>query len=433
MNEKSLSTPGFFKVGWLWVCTFLALFESFPLDAAPLSALATEPDWNRLEAYQQTITHDDFVRLLETVYAPDGAAAETIFVSAEQALIKTDTGYFTLRFATGQPRTPPRYWKPASARKTSAQPLAGVAIALDPGHLGGAWAKLEERWFQIGENTKPVTEGDMTLRVAQLLAPKLRALGADATLVRSQAEPVTPLRPKDLRPAALADLKQQGVKFMHEGYENAADPLKFSSIQWTSELLFYRTAEIRRRAQIVNQRLQPDLVLCLHFNAEGWGDEKNPTLVEKNHLHLLVNGSYGRGELALDDVRFEMLVKLLNGSDAEALPAAEHVAAALARVTGLPPYEYTNGHAHRVGDSPYVWARNLLANRLYACPVVYIEPYVMNSLAVWKRVQLGDYRGEQMIDGTLRKSIYREYADAVAAGLADYYESARGSREKVPK
>jgi hypothetical protein len=45
----------------------------------------------------------------------------------------------------------------------------------------------------------------------------------------------------------------------------------------------------------------------------------------------------------------------------------------------------------------------------------------MNSAPVFKRVQLGDYMGRRMIGGVFVSSIYREYADAVAQGLADYY------------
>ena len=401
--------------------------------AASLSPLASAPDWKKLEQFRKTIAHDEFVQLLDTVYAPGGAAKSVIEVMPEAVRIQTSNGNISLDFAHGNAGRPPRYWTPASARKPAARPLAGVSIALDPGHIGGEWAKLEERWFQIGEQTQPVTEGDMTLRVAKLLAPRLEALGADVTFVRQHTEPVTNLRPADLRDAAAEDLKKQGLQFIHQKYNGAADPLKFSSIDWTSELLFYRTAEIRRRAQLVNRKLQPDLVLCLHFNAESWGDPDHPALVEKNHMHLLVNGSYNNRELAQEDVLFEMLLKLLNRSASEELPAAERIATALAQATGLPPYEYTNGNAHRVGTTSYVWARNLLANRLYACPVVYIEPYVMNSPAVWRRVQLGDYQGEKNVDGAMRKSIYREYADAVAGGLADYYKSARGSLEKVPK
>jgi hypothetical protein len=50
--------------------------------------------------------------------------------------------------------------------------------------------------------------------------------------------------------------------------------------------------------------------------------------------------------------------------------------------------------------------------------VVYIEPYVMNSQEVWDRVQAGNYKGRKLIDGKVRESIYREYARAVAKGIA---------------
>src|ERR1700747_3319965 len=99
----------------------------------------------------------------------------------------------------------------------------------------------------------------------------------------------------------------------------------------------------------------------------------------------------------------------------------------MARETGLPPYEYpTTNSTTRVGSSGYVYARNLLATRLYRCPVVYCEPYVMNSNDAFARIEAGDYEGTKEINGMQRKSIFREYADGVAEGLADYYRSARG-------
>ena len=112
-----------------------------------------------------------------------------------------------------------------------------------------------------------------------------------------------------------------------------------------------------------------------------------------------------------------MLVKLLSRCYDEELPVAEHVADSMAAATGLPPYHYATPNAIRVGTNPYVWARNLLANRLYECPVVYIEPYVMNSQEVWERVQAGNYAGRRMIHGKMRESIFQEYSTAVANGL----------------
>ena len=42
--------------------------------AQRLSPLASAPDWSKLEAFQETITREEFVELLDHVYAPGGAA-----------------------------------------------------------------------------------------------------------------------------------------------------------------------------------------------------------------------------------------------------------------------------------------------------------------------------------------------------------------------
>jgi hypothetical protein len=391
---------------------------------ARLSALATEPDWAGLKQFEGAVSREYFLQLLNTVYAPGGAWKSTISMEADGAhILTTGTNRWVLHFPDDDniPATPLNlpdlYWKSLAMLPAGARPLSGLKIALDPGHLGGKWAHMEERWFQLGAGTVPVAEGDMTLLTAQLLAAKLRAAGAEVSFAHDKPEPLTKLRPEDLRDAAREQLRRQGLAFVRDGYNGAADLLRMNSIQWTSELLFYRTAEIQARARLVNEKLKPDIVLCMHYNAEAWGDPAKPELVPRNHMHVLVNGCYSASELALDDVRYAMLVKLLSGTYSEELPVANHIATALATASGLPPYHYTTPNAIRVGDNPYVWARDLLANRLYECPVVYIEPYVMNSQEVWDRVQAGNYEGRKVIDGKERESIYEEYANAVLAGL----------------
>jgi len=50
----------------------LCAFGLVPLvcDAQRVTPLSTPPEWERLDRFQETITHDDFVSLLDTVYAP---------------------------------------------------------------------------------------------------------------------------------------------------------------------------------------------------------------------------------------------------------------------------------------------------------------------------------------------------------------------------
>jgi hypothetical protein len=116
---------------------------------------------------------------------------------------------------------------------------------------------------------------------------------------------------------------------------------------------------------------------------------------------------------------------LLSRAYDEEIQIADTAAAAMAKKNGLPPYQYTTDNATKVGTSGYVYSRNLAATRLYRCPVVYFEPYVMNSSDVFARIQAGDYEGTRAVNGIERPSIFREYADGVVEGLVEYYKTAR--------
>jgi len=423
-----------FAKGWPVVALIALSFSCSALTVRAgdnLGVLGTRPRWKVLEKYQQTITRDDFVRLIQNVYCTHGLPADTITIEDKSARIlmnRNSQNFFTLRFASDDSSLPvPRLWRPAISLppRTPKRPLSGLRIALDPGHLGGKWAKMEERWFQVDEKP-PVQEGDLVLRVSQLLAPRLKQLGAKVSFVRKNAEPITQKRPDDFKDLARKILIKNGVPQPRGDFLDPDDPEKEQTIRWQSEILFYRYSEIRRRAVLVNTKLHPDIVLCLHLNAEGWGDPKSPTLIDHNHLHLLVNGSYLQEELEFDDQRFEMIRRLLSRGYDEELPLADAVAGVMAKETQLPAYEYPTANAvTKVGTTGYVYARNLLATRLYRCPVVYCEPYVMNSRDAFARIEAGDYDGTRSINGVERKSIFREYADSVTDGLVEYYSKAR--------
>jgi N-acetylmuramoyl-L-alanine amidase len=379
---------------------------------ADLSILAQPPDWPSLSAYQRTITRSDFEKLLTGVFTTDDTWRGYISITETSAeiLTSTDPGEppFILEFAApGKTLPAPRNWRDTQSLPIPppGKPLSNLHIAIDPGHIGGEWAKVEERWFQIGNDT-PVAEGDMTLQVAKLLKPLLEKMGAEVSLVRTETEPVTPLRPENLT-------EWVGESILSES----------ESLRKFAEKLFYRTAEIRARAELVNETIKPDLVLCLHFNAEAWGNPSEPTLVPRTHFHILLNGAYTSDEVHLADQRFAMLEKLLQRTHEEEAFVGKTVAETFAKISKLPPYIYpADGNTVRpVGDKPFLWARNLLANRLYDCPVIYMEPYVMNSTIDYPRFQAGDYEGTREINGESVPSIFREYAAALAAGLANHY------------
>ncbi len=406
----------------------LSLLPIHPTRAQRLSPLAAPPDWGRLARFAKTLTAEDAKSLLEGVYAPNGAAGSTVRFERRDGtavlVAQSSPGAAVVVPLADAPAAcvpAPVAWRPLPHPAPDPDcPLAGVRIALDPGHLGGPFARMEERWLQFGD-APPVREGDLTLRVAERLAPALARLGAEVLWVRSTDGPTTPLRPGDLLATAEGILRADGVTPLPNNLvPPRGDPSRERSVAWQADRLFYRVAEIRSRARRVNETLRPDLVICIHFNAEPWGDPRQPDLVDVDHLHLLVNGAYSPGDLAYDDVRFAMLLRLLSGTHPAELGVSEAVARALARATGLPPYRYSSPNALPVGHTPYLWARNLLANRIYECPVIYTEAHVMNGRPFFDRFLAGEYEGWRLFEGAWHEDLYQEYAHGIAEGLRRY-------------
>ena len=82
---RSLITRGFAFLLLLGAPAARALDEEPPNDsAANLSTLGREPDWGALEKYQATITHDEFVHLLDQVYGSHGYNPELIKIEARR-------------------------------------------------------------------------------------------------------------------------------------------------------------------------------------------------------------------------------------------------------------------------------------------------------------------------------------------------------------
>ena len=374
---------------------------------------APPPQWALLDAWQERITRADFERLLNDVLAERSTWFTHLEIAEDAVRIRTstpraDAPWYTLRFARPEApvSTPPRYWRRLDELpplRDPAKPLEGVHIAMDPGHLGGVWSVMEERHIEPG-GPPPVKEGDITLRTAEIITPMLEALGARVSHVRSRPEPLTPLRWPQLMDEARASLRQSG-----------GDPDHEPAVEKEAQRLFYRTHEIRARAELINERLRPDLVLHLHFDADaGKGFSTG------NHLHLLVHGMIDAGEFKLDDQRLDGLMRLVQRIPDTEIPLGAAVAKRMAAATGLPAHVYHSG-ARMVPGEPYVWIRNLLAHRIYRCPVVFTEPYVMNNAGVIERIRAGDYEGTAKVAGKERLSIFREYAGGVVEGLKDYF------------
>lgn len=394
-----------------------------------LAQLGIFPDWSELDPYQRTITREEFRHLLEHCYARGPADYEdTIEIRPDRARIRRqsnyeEAGFYDLYFLSDRrkPVSIPRYWRPAWELKAlpanEHRPLLGLHIAIDPGHIGGRWADIEQRYYQIGEGTLPIQEGNLTLETARLLRRNLEALGATVSLTRHTLEPVTRHRPADLVDEARSWLEQR------RGLAPQALVKRYA------DRFFYVSSELRTRAELVNEEIQPDLLLCLHYNASPWRNPQRPAFRSPNHLHLLINGCYSKGEIDEDDTRLEMLLRLLQRTYYYELALAHEIARTMASETDLPAFAYDGTNAKSVSDNGFVWARNLLANRKYLCPVIFFEPYCMNHREIHARIQAGPYRHLREINGRHRKNIYQEYADSATAGIVNYFRRVRGRQD----
>lgn len=399
--------------------------------AHKLTPLASQPVWRRLEIFRKGFTAEEFEKAIRDIYSDGSAVPPPWQIGPDSVSVNTgDPENPVVRIDFRPPNEPAtkveRFWRTADELPSlNGRPvLSDTHIAIDPGHIGGAYAKMEERWlsFSPGES---VQEGDLTLTTALVLKARLEALGAVASLVRDKSEPVTSSRPPEFTTLAMNLLKENGVRTPADRYDGLTGDARIVTVQWQSEKLFYRVSEIHERAKKVNQMLKPDLVLCLHFNAEAWGDATQPQFSPANHMHVMINGCYAPEELEEEDVRFGLFWRLFSRMHETELPLAEAVAGGMAKSTGLPAYVYTTKNARHVGNSAYVYARNLLANRVYECPVIYLEPYVMNNEDAYRRLLQGHYAGHTLVNGKLQTSAVEDYVNGIVDGLVSYYQSKR--------
>ncbi|WP_018290604.1 N-acetylmuramoyl-L-alanine amidase [Verrucomicrobium sp. 3C] len=413
------------SVRWLAFAGIVLVSCFSPLSSqAELSPLAPEPDWGALDAFQETMTREEFVHWINALFSPDGSFWKFTVINGNEVTLFGDKEHtrllYRLRLAPDlDSQIPLRAttvsgWKLSKAEATSAKPLRGLVICLDPGHIGGPWAKMEGRFFQIGSDP-PVLEAELNMRAARHAAKLLESAGATVVWTKRLFEPVTALRPERLREEALASLYPAGGA--------TSVPASFSAelerrVVREEQVLFYRNAEIRARAELV-AKLNPDLTLCIHFNADKWSS--NPTraeLIPQSRLVVFVHGNYSEEELTYDDQKWDLLWKLLSRISIPEAEAGESIAKQMEATWTFPPESYANwSAARRVGPNPYVFARNLLANRIYRGPVVFVEGPYMNARDSYERIIAGDYEGTKIIGGQAYRSIFAEYGEILARGV----------------
>ena len=311
------------------------------------------------------------------------------------------------------------WWRSPAAiradRSPDALPLAGLHLALDPGHIGGIWAEWEWRHFRIAESDHWVREGELVLEVARCVRARLHALGAEVTLLRESHQPINPKTFEHYWAQAAAGLTAPAEASLHAQLDHAL------AVRNRAIWLAIVSGEIAARARLVNEVIQPDALISLHINAAPWPAGETQQLVESDHAHVLIFGCLSAGELASPSQQARLVQKMTNGSGAVEAALGAALGQALAEATALPASDYEGDNAIRIDpEVPHLWARNLMLLRLVDCPTVLMEPYIANSQSSYARIQKA--LALRAVKAPVRSDdILIEYAHAVVEGILQAY------------
>lgn len=314
-----------------------------------------------------------------------------------------------------------RYWRTPeevkAGRSADDPPLAGLRLAIDPGHVGGRWAKTEGREFRIHGDDFLIREGELVLKVARIARKRLEALGAEVALLREADEPINPRTPGSYVGPAL-----EQVEPPKDGSFGALADYALA-VRDRATALAVVGGEIQARAERVNRVLKPDALLSLHINAAPWPATEDGALrlVERNHSHVLIFGCVTSTELDSRSQRERLIEKLVNGSGTVEMELGRAFAGAQASEFQLEASRYDGRNAVRpeAGEGQ-LWARNLMLLRLVDCPTVLLEPFLANSEEgyAWLQEALA-VRARGGAPG--ESDILVRYADAVVEGVLSVY------------
>jgi len=285
--------------------------------------------------------------------------------------------------------------------------LVGVKIAIDPGHLGGLFAQLEDRFIDIPpslERAAPIQfdEGTLCFLTAKYLKLLLEKEGAIVMLTRDRI----------------------GAGVYKDDF---FDWLKKNVHLWTGESLkklfgkYYNPLDLRARAKKIND-FAPDLSVVIHYNAQD-GENNGPSnhaISPVNYNMVFVPGCFCQSELADADSRYEFLRLLVTEDLDGSLNLSRAILEKLGQHLQVPVVSKADGahYLNRVGIKidEGIYARNLALTRLIHGPVCYGETLIQNNIDECIKLSKRDF----VIDGVWCSSRVKQVAEAYFEGIKHY-------------
>lgn len=271
-------------------------------------------------------------------------------------------------------------------------PLKDVRIAIDPGHMGNElWDDFTGKYVEITNKRKQVlgrvSEGQLTLWTAFLLANALEKLGADVMITRQDLAPVSRNDYKTynhnpyLYQYFYDSLDGWMTKYLHLGDGELVKkigtfqeskyivggiqtfPKTASEIQKLKTHLFVTGEDLEARAQAISN-FHPDLTIDIHYDATFSNKLQNHT----NDVEAYVPGNFAARETGSRGIRALAFRHALESSRwAESVNLASAVTQSVSNSLGIPlmdaPSLTINGTTVAAKVKEGVYARNLYITR----------------------------------------------------------------------
>ncbi|WP_420421030.1 N-acetylmuramoyl-L-alanine amidase family protein [Simkania sp.] len=290
-------------------------------------------------------------------------------------------------------------------------PLSKAKIAIDPGHFGGQFARLEERYVSIESEGKTLEfdEGTLAFLTALHLKKKLEAKGATVLMTR-----------KAIGEGAYPQPFFEWLKEHPELWEKGV-PLS------TIFLRHYNRLDLRARAELINN-FQPDLTLLIHYNAidSELPDPRRTKPTKRNFNLVFIPGAFCKGELANAEDRYHFL-RLICTQDLElSHQMAQDLVERFTTYLDVPPLKSAKkelcGFGNSLVSADGVFCRNLCLTRLIESPLCYGETLIQNNLD--EALELS--QSQTTIDGIPCPQRVIDVAEAYYKTILLYYEDSEG-------
>jgi len=312
-----------------------------------------------------------------------------------------------------------------------AEPLQGLKIVLDPGHMGtDFWDEATGKYVKLED--KKVSEGDLNLWTAYLVANELEDLGAMVTITRTEAGPVTKSNLQNFNATPFINqyfydsLDNWMEKYLALDEAEIKETIKekpevkkaYTSDQ--QEQFFIEGEDLEAREKII-EALQPDITLDIHYDAED-----STKLQDSNDaMETFVPGGLLETESGSRLMRAYAMNQLLSVRRFnESVNLASELVHAMSLSEGV-SLESVNGYynAEMIKGKDGVYARNLyISARNITSLMIYVEclhyDHVKEFNQLTELTESGIYRG---IHFQYPKRI-NAVAQGVKNGLLNYFK-----------